>query len=150
MATFGKKSQDKLSTAHPKLQLVMNEAIKAYDFTVLYGNRSVDEQFELYKQGRQLQSDGTWKKIGSTVTELDGKIKKSKHNYSPSLAVDIAPYPIDWNNIQRFKDMAKVVLQCAKNLNIKVVWGADWDMDGNIEEHKFKDFPHFQIDDSEL
>lgn len=150
MATFGKKSLDKLSTAHPKLQLVMKEAIKSYDFTVLYGNRSVEEQFELYKKGRELQSDGTWKKVGSTVTELDGKIKKSKHNYSPSLAVDIAPYPIDWNNIQRFKDMAKVVLQCAKNLNIKVIWGADWDMDGNIEEHKFKDFPHFELDKSEI
>lgn len=150
MPVFGKKSKDKLATAHPKLQLVMNEAIKVYDFTVLYGQRTAEEQFELYKQGRQLQSDGTWKKVGSTVTELDGKIKKSKHNYSPSLAVDIAPYPIDWNNIQRFKDMAKVVLQCAKNLNIKVIWGADWDMDGNIEEHKFKDFPHFELDKTEL
>lgn len=150
MASFGKKSKDKLSTVHPKLQLVMNEAIKVYDFTVLYGQRTVEEQFELYKQGRQLQSNGTWKKVGSTVTELDGKVKKSKHNYSPSLAVDIAPYPIDWNNIQRFKDVAKIVLQCSKNLNIKIIWGADWDMDGNIEEHKFKDFPHFELDPSEL
>lgn len=150
MPSFGQKSKDKLATAHPKLQLVMNEAIKVTDFTVLYGNRSIEEQFELFKKGRELQADGTWKKVGATVTELDGKIKKSKHNYSPSLAVDIAPYPIDWNNIQRFKDMAKVVLQCAKNLNIKVVWGADWDMDGDIEEHKFKDFPHFELDKSEV
>lgn len=150
MASFGQKSKDKLSTAHPKLQLVMNEAIKVFDFTVLYGNRSVEEQFELFKKGRELQSDGTWKKVGSTVTNLDGKIKKSNHNYLPSRAVDIAPYPIDWNNIQRFKDMAKVVLQCAKNLNIKVIWGADWDMDGDIEEHKFKDFPHFELDKSEI
>lgn len=150
MPSFGQKSKDKLATAHPKLQLVMNEAIKVTDFTVLYGNRSIEEQFELFKKGRELQADGAWKKVGATVTELDGKIKKSKHNYSPSLAVDIAPYPIDWNNIQRFKDMAKVVLQCAKNLNIKVVWGADWDMDGDIEEHKFKDFPHFELDKSEV
>ena len=150
MATLGKQSLEKLSTAHPKLQLVLKEAIKSYDFMVLYGTRTVDEQFELYKKGRQQQADGSWKKVGSTVTELDGKIKKSKHNYSPSLAVDIAPYPIDWNNIQRFKDMAKIVLQSAKNLNIKIIWGADWDMDGNIEEHKFKDFPHFELDPSEI
>ena len=150
MPAFGQKSKDKLATCHPKIQLVMNEAIKVYDFTVLYGTRTVEEQFELFKQGRELQADGTWKKIGSTVTELDGRVKKSKHNYTPSQAIDIAPYPIDWNNIQRFKDMAKVVLQCAKNLNIKIVWGADWDMDGDIEEHKFKDFPHFEIHPSEL
>lgn len=150
MPLFSKKSLDKLNTCHPKIQLVIKEAIKVTDFTVLYGTRSVEEQFELFKQGRELQSDGTWKKIGSTVTELDGRIKKSKHNYSPSMAVDIAPYPIDWNNIQRFKDLAKIVLHCAKNLNIKIIWGADWDMDGNIEEHKFKDFPHFELDPSEV
>lgn len=150
MPGFSKKSLDKLNTCHPKLQLVMNEAIKHYDFTVLYGTRTVAEQFELYKKGRELQPDGTWKKVGSTVTELDGKTKKSKHNYSPSLAVDIAPYPIDWNNIQRFKDLAKVVESAAIAVGVKIVWGADWDMDGNIEEHKFKDFPHYELDKSEL
>lgn len=141
MATFGQKSKDKLATAHPKLQLVMNEAIKAYDFTVLYGNRSVEEQFELFKKGRELQADGTWKKVGATVTNLDGKTKKSNHNYSPSRAVDIAPYPIDWEDEKRFKELADVVKQCAKNLNIKIVWGGDWAM---------HDTPHFELDKSEI
>jgi peptidoglycan L-alanyl-D-glutamate endopeptidase CwlK len=38
-----------------------------------------------------------------------------------------------------------VILKCAKRLNVDLVWGADWDMDGDIEEHKFKDFPHYEI-----
>lgn len=142
MASFGQKSKDKLSTAHPKLQLVMNEAIKVFDFTVLYGNRSVEEQFELFKKGRELQSDGTWKKVGSTVTNLDGKTKKSNHNYSPSRAVDIAPYPINWEDEKRFKELADIVKQCAKNLNIKIIWGGDW--------ISFKDTPHFELDKSEI
>ena len=142
MPSFGQKSKDKLATAHPKLQLIMNEAIKVTDFTVLYGNRSVEEQFELFKKGRELQSDGTWKKVGSTVTNLDGKTKKSNHNYSPSHAVDIAPYPIDWNDIGRFKALAEVVKKCAKNLNIKIVYGGDW--------VSFKDYPHFELDKSEI
>ena len=144
MAVLSQKSKDKLSTCHPDIQKVILEAVKQFDFTVLYGTRTVDEQFELYKQGRTL-SNGVWVKTGRTVTELDGKVKKSKHNSTPSLAVDLAPYPIDWNNIQRFKDMAKVVLACAKNLGVDLVWGADWDSDGDIEEHKFKDYPHFQL-----
>jgi len=97
-----------------------------------------------------LQSDGTWKKVGSVVTNIDGKSKKSKHNYLPSLAVDVAPYPIDWNNIQRFKDMAKSYIESAKEEGIKIVWGADWDMDGDIKEHKLIDYPHFELDPSEL
>lgn len=142
MPSFSQKSKDKLNTCHPKLQLVLNEAIKATDFTVLYGNRSVEEQFELFKKGRELQADGTWKKVGATVTNLDGKNKKSNHNYSPSHAVDIAPYPIDWNNIDRFKALAEVVKKCAKNLNIKIVYGGDWT--------SFKDYPHFELDKSEI
>lgn len=149
MPTFGKKSLEKLNTAHPKIVKVMNEAIKRFDFTVIHGHRTPSEQFELFKKGRTLQN-GQWVKTGSTVTNLDGINKKSNHNYLPSHAVDIVPYPIDWNNIQRFKDMAKVVLEEANKLGIKLVWGADWDMDGNIEEHKFKDFPHFELDKSEL
>ena len=121
MAEFGKRSKDNLSTAHEKLQRVMNRAIKKYDFTVIYGHRSPSEQFELFKKGRELQSDGTWKKVGSVVTNIDGKSKKSKHNYLPSLAVDVAPYPIDWNNIQRFKDMAKIIIESAKEEGIKIV-----------------------------
>lgn len=150
MAEFGKRSKDNLSTAHEKLQRVMNRAIKKYDFTVIYGHRTPEEQFELFKKGRELQSDGTWKKVGSVVTNIDGKSKKSKHNYLPSLAVDVAPYPIDWNNIQRFKDMAKIIIESAKEEGIKIIWGADWDMDGDIKEHKLIDYPHFELDPSEL
>ena len=136
MPNFGQKSKDKLSTCHPDIQKVLNEAIKRYDFMVLYGNRTIEEQFELFKKGRTLK-EGKWVKTGSTVTNLDGKTKKSMHNYSPSLAVDIAPYPIDWNNLERFKEMAKVILECAKELGVNLEWGGNW--------ASFKDYPHFQL-----
>ena len=149
MPKFSKSSLDKLNTAHPKLIKIMNEAIKRYDFKVLYGHRSPEEQFELFKKGRTF-TNGSWVKTGSVVTNLDGTVKKSKHNYYPSHAVDIVPYPIDWNNLQRFKDMAKIVIEVAKELNIKIIWGADWDMDGDIKEHTFIDYPHFELDKSEI
>lgn len=136
MPSFGQKSKDKLKTCHPDLQRVMEEAIKEYDFTVIYGQRSVEEQFELYKKGREFK-DGQWVKVGATVTNLDGKTKKSMHNYSPSLAVDIAPYPIDWNDLKRFKEMADVVKKAAEKLGVKIAWGGDW--------KSFKDYPHVEL-----
>lgn len=136
MATFGKASLDKLKTVHPDLQKICIEAIKHYDFQVIYGQRTAAEQFELYKQGRKLVN-GVWTKVGPTVTNLDGITKKSNHNYSPSKAVDLAPYPIDWNNIQRFKDLAKVMKAAADKLGIKMVWGGDW--------KKFIDYPHYEL-----
>ena len=136
MPKFSKQSLDKLSTCHEDLQKVMHEAIKHIDFTVLYGYRTPEEQFELYKKGRKLV-DGKWVKVGTTVTNLDGKAKKSNHNYNPSRAVDVAPYPIDWNDIQRFKDLAIVIKEAAKTVGVDIVWGGDW--------KSFKDYPHYEV-----
>ena len=79
MPKFGKQSLDRLATCDERIQKVMNEAIKHYDFTVLYGYRTPAEQFELFKQGRTLVGK-EWKVTGKTVTQLDGKTKMSNHN----------------------------------------------------------------------
>lgn len=136
MATFGNKSLEKLKTCHPDIQKVMLEAIKEVDFTVIFGTRTPAEQFELFKQGRVLQ-DGKWVKVGATVTNLDGINKKSEHNYSPSRAIDIAPYPIDWNNTKRFLDLSKIILRVAKEQGVDLEWGGNW--------VSLKDYPHYQL-----
>ena len=137
MPKFGKQSLDRLATCDERIQKVMNEAIKHIDIVILYGYRTPAEQFELFKQGRTLVG-GVWKVTGKTATQLDGKTKMSNHNSNPSKAIDIAPYPIDWNNIQRFLDMAKVVKEAAKTVGVEITYGGDW--------KKFPDFPHFQVD----
>jgi len=146
MPKFGSKSIDRLATCHPDIQKVMNEVIKHYDFKVEYGTRSVEEQFFLFKKGRKY-IDGKWVVVGrkDVVTGFDGIHKLSKHNHSPSLAIDIVPYPVDWKDLERFKELKKVVFKCAKELGITLVWGADWDSDGNIKEHKLQDYPHYEI-----
>lgn len=142
MPTLSQLSRQRLNTCHADLQTVMNEVIKTYDFTVIYGYRSPEEQHNLYTQGRKLV--GTkWVKVGSTVTDKDGYIKKSNHNYSPSRAVDVAPFPINWKNIAEFKKLAKIVLATADTLykegkiTHKIKWGGNW--------LSFKDYPHFEI-----
>ncbi len=51
--------------------------------------------------------------------------------------MDIAPYPIDWNDYERFRQLAKVVMRCSEDLGIKLKWG------GNFT---WKDLPHFQLE----
>lgn len=136
MPKFSKRSQDNLATADNKLQQLFNEVIKDYDCTVIYGHRTPEEQFELFKQGRE-KKDGWWAKVGPTVTNLDGHNKKSKHNYLPSKAVDVVPFPLDWDDIDSFKALAEVVKKKAKELGIDVQWGGDWT--------SFKDYPHWEI-----
>ena len=70
---------------------------------------------------------------------LDGKSKldwpHSKHNRTPSLAVDIAPYPIDWKDTGAFMVLRGFVLARAAALGLKV-GVISWDM------------PHFQLNNA--
>lgn len=138
MSKFSKRSKDNLVTADEKLQLLFNEVIKEIDCTVIYGYRTPEEQFELFKKGRE-RIDGWWTITDKSkvVTNLDGTTKKSRHNYYPSKAVDVVPYPLDWNDIDSFKLLASVVKRKALELGIDVEWGGDW--------KSFKDYPHWQI-----
>ena len=120
MPSFSKRSADRLAQCHPDLQLVMNEAIKHMDFTVLCGHRGQMEQDKAYNAGN------------STL-----KFPRSKHNKMPSLAVDIAPYPIDWDDIDRFKALGNLVLDLAEQHGIELVWGGNW--------RTLKDYPHFEV-----
>ena len=123
MPRFSQRSKNRLNSCHSDLQIIMNEAIKEYDFSILEGHRTIERQYQLYLDKK---------------SQLDGVNKKGKHNYIPSLAVDIAPYPIDWSNIQRFKDLSKIIKRIAKEKGIKITWGGDW--------KRFVDMPHYQIE----
>ena len=140
------KSLEKLATCHTDLQKLAIEAIinAPYEFIIINGYRTPDEQFELFKQGRTLKS-GKWVKTGNIVTYLDGFIKKSKHNEWPSLAFDIG---IILNgelvlDVPLYLDMALHILKFADKLfdediiNNRITWGGHWII--------FKDFPHYQI-----
>ena len=62
---------------------------------------------------------------------------KSKHNANPSLAVDVVPLPLNWDNIESFEKLGKVIMETAEMLNIKIKWGRDF--------KKLKDYPHFEL-----
>lgn len=129
MAKFGKRSLENLKDVHPDIVEVLNEAIKYFDFSVLEGLRSSQQQALYYSTGKS-------------------KTLNSKHLRQPdgySHAVDLVPYPIDWEDAQRFAYMAGLIIGIAKTKGIELRWGHDWDGDGNLQEHQFKDSPHFEL-----
>lgn len=135
MPKFGQKSIQKLEQADPRLQRICSELIKEFDFTVIHTYRTPEEQLSIYKKGRKLIA-GKWTKVGTTFTNLDGKTKKSFHNYLPSYAIDIYPYPIDLKDTNRFNEMGKRFKEIATKMDIPIEWGGDW---------KMRDLGHFQI-----
>lgn len=128
MNSFSGKSQERLSTCHPDLQKLFNEVIKHYDCTVVCGHRGKDEQDEAVRTG---QSKLAW--------------PHSKHNSLPSKAVDVVPFPVDWKDLNRFFFFAGIVFTVAKQMNIKVRWGGDFNSDFNFKNDRFIDMPHWEL-----
>ena len=129
MYSFSKRSLNNLMNVDEKLVLICNELIKRIDFTVIEGYRTRERQKELFDKG---------------FSKIDGFNKKGKHNYFPSRAVDIIPYkkghnPFDGSkkSEKMFYELAEEIKKVAKELNIDIVWGGDWE--------SFKDLPHFQL-----
>ena len=113
MYKFSSKSQRKLDECHEDIQIICQHLIKYIDFTVITGYRSKEEQKVMVEQGKS-------------------KTMNSKHNNMPSLAIDIAPYPIDWNNRERFYYLAGYFMGIAKMLKAvgtiesEFRFGGDW------------------------
>lgn len=128
MARFGKKSLKNLSEAHPQLQRLFKEVIKQFDCSIIEGHRGQKEQDDAFHAGR------------SKV-----KFPNSKHNSVPSMAVDVIPYPVSWEDKERFCLFAGYVLGIANSMSIKIRWGGDWNGNKDMKDQSFSDLPHFEL-----
>lgn len=149
MPSFGETSTRRLEELDPRLQNVLRAAIvRGPDFTILEGFRPKDRQNEMVKKG---------------LSKLS--FPKSKHNQMPSLAVDIAPWPIDWpdykrrenpeeeikrliengDDLKRFHILAGYIFGQARLGGVPLRWGGDWDGDWKYTDQTFHDLPHFEL-----
>lgn len=131
MYRFSQRSRAKLLTCDIKLQRLFDKVIEVQDCTIIYGHRSKQEQNGLYQIGRTVELDR------GIVTNCDGFKVLSNHNYYPSPAVDVMPYPIKWDDIDGVTAFATLVMNIAEDMDIQIEWGGNWS--------SFKDYPHYQL-----
>lgn len=139
MYNLGVKSRNRLQGVHPTLIKVVELAIQstAQDFSVLEGVRSKLRQHELYAQGRTAPGPiVTW-------TLNSNHFRNAKTGFGH--AVDLIPYPLDWNDLAKFDAIAKAMFEAADYLGVAIRWGADWDRDGKPRERGETDSPHFEL-----
>jgi peptidoglycan L-alanyl-D-glutamate endopeptidase CwlK len=151
MPSLSARSQSRLDTASGYLQELFKKVIVRYDFTVIQGWRSRADQ------------DAAFNAKCSKVGWPD-----SKHNKSPSEAVDVAPYlpgrgipwpqtPTDWNDrgqrnsyikdLAQFYHLAGYVegVSASGDGPMRIRWGGDWDRDHNLSDQTFDDLVHFEL-----
>jgi hypothetical protein len=125
---FGKSSIRRFQTLHPDLQKLLMEAINYVDFSIVCGYRGRADQERAFLENK---------------TEVH--FPHSKHNSYPSKAVDVAPWPIEWQDHEGFTLLAGILYGIARCRGINIRLGVDWDGDGYVEEHNFKDRPHIEL-----
>jgi len=134
MPYYSEISKKRLCECCEDLQKLFSFVILYLDCSVLVGYRGEIEQN---------------KAVESKKSSL--KFPYSKHNVKPSLAVDVAPYPIDFNNKKRFYYFAGSVMAVAKILKESgeithdIRWGGDWDRDNDLDDQNLYDLLHFEV-----
>ena len=148
---LSQKSLDKMNGVDERLQRVVKRAIQLtkQDFMVLEGVRTKEQCMINYGKGRtaaQCVAKGVPAQYANPsaakVTWLNDPFA-SKH--VSGKAVDLVPYPVDWNDLKKFDAIAQAMLQAAKELGVPVRWGADWNSNGKPRERGESDSPHFEI-----
>jgi peptidoglycan L-alanyl-D-glutamate endopeptidase CwlK len=116
---FSVVSAARLATAHPDLQRLAHAVLARKNISVLCGRREEADQEEAYANKTS-----------------DAHYGESPHNLTPSYALDLAPVPCRWDHWGDWVELARVVLEEAAALGIKVTWGGTF---------KSKDGPHFEL-----
>tara|TARA_R110000822_G_scaffold143392_1_gene281630 strand:- start:1009 stop:1389 length:381 start_codon:yes stop_codon:yes gene_type:complete len=119
---LGTRSKQSLSGVHVDLVAVVKRAIEIteVDFSVIEGIRNIERQRQLVK---------------------DGKSTTLNSRHLTGHAVDMVPYPVDWEDLERFESMAVAMKLAAEELEIPIIWGGDW--------KTFYDAPHFELNRKE-
>ena len=128
MPYFGKTSKKRLYTCDEDLVFLFEEVIKYFDCTVLEGYRGKRLQNKYFKEGK---------------SKL--KFPEGNHNKKPSKAIDVVPYPIDWEDRERMTYFAGFVKGMAAALGIPIRWGGDWNNNTEVKDNNFDDLPHFEL-----
>jgi peptidoglycan L-alanyl-D-glutamate endopeptidase CwlK len=121
MYKLGERSRLRLKGVHPDLVKVVEHAINisAVDFTVLEGVRTPERQ-KLLRDSGASQTLNSRHITGHAVdlgALIDGEVRW------------------DW---PLYHKIAAAMKQAAKDVNVKIVCGADW--------RRFPDGPHFELD----
>lgn len=126
---LGSRSRAALQGVHPDLVKVVELAIQVtkQDFTVVQGLRSEAQQ------AKAVASGNSW-------------TMRSRHRTGH--AVDVVPYPVDWDDLGKFKLIRDAFFQASQQLDIPIRWGGDWNEDGKFQDEIKRgtyDGGHFEL-----
>ena len=130
MYSFGPASMEVYKQLHPGLQRYCDRVIKIKDVSLICGYRGRAEQELAFKSGNSKAHFG-----------------ESPHNYWPALAVDLVPWPTQFESKAELHVLNGITIAIASVDEFPITCGNDWDHDGDVDDETFHDSPHVQLID---
>ena len=165
MIVYGKQSSANLEEAEDCLKRVAIRAASIcppqHDYSIVQVYRPISEQKELFKNGLTT-IDGITRKgmhnffpskamdiypylkgFGSLIPNVEcyRKLLKFSGKEITENNIHLAEKFI----ISKMAVVAGVFFAAATIEEVEILWGTDWDNDGNFLDHNFQDYPHFQL-----
>lgn len=141
MNKWGKKSLANYRMLHSDLKLLCDEVLKIHDCSIFQSYRDKETQNKYYANGT------------SKVKWPD-----SKHNTTPSDAVDLAPYvpgqdSYDMEHVLHFAGIVQAIaakLYQEGLMSRRLIWGGSWrvktDAQFAFDQNRFFDGIHFELE----
>ncbi|HEA65367.1 MAG TPA: hypothetical protein ENI07_00880 [Desulfobacterales bacterium] len=119
MPNLTERDMLRLATCDVRWQMLLPKIAEKMWLMVIGGHRNEEKQNEAFRNG---------------LTQV--RWPNSKHNLEPSLAVDLAPLPLDWKNTRHFFELAAHVWAESLKNDVSVIWGGSF---------SFGDYGHFEL-----
>ena len=141
MYKWSEKSKEVLDTLHPLLKLIMNDALRVVDISLIEGLREPERQNLLCAQGK---SKVQWPNSKHNRT-FDNQFQIMEFDMCD--AVDVMPYPRGYEDKEQIAFVTGVICGIASQKGIKIRVGADWNRDGELNNSpsEFYDPLHIEL-----
>lgn len=127
--TLDAASAARLAGAHPLLHTLFQAVAARTPIIILDSQRGRAAQEEAFRKGNSKAHFG-----------------ESAHNWTPSVALDVAPRPLNWDDRKAFITLSTIAFEEARRLRIPIRWGGDWNRNGILTDEKLSDLPHYELD----
>lgn len=139
--TFGNASESKLATMDQELaavpRLVLSWGI--YDFTIVWGYRSDEEQLQAFLSGNSKKKTGSYHQVTK-----NGEPNAQAFDFAPWCKLYDGKMGIPWQDTHAFAVLGGLMIAAGEILEVPVVYGGDWDMDGLTTDQTLMDWGHCQ------
>lgn len=165
MITFGNKSKACLEELEAAAQKVLKRAAELtppeYDWSITEAHRPISRQKELFLDGKS-HIDGINKKGSHNYYPAKGwdiypylagfgsliprnSCYKELLKFTGKEITETNMHLAEKFVISKMSAVAGFMFAAASDLGVNILWGTDWDKDGNMLDHTFQDYPHFQL-----